>query len=120
MDELFLGEMGIPYLELELMTARSLMNKVRGYEKRSEREYREQWERTRMISYYSFCPIDPSDPEKKNLVPMMEWMPFQWDTEVNNDEVWEKTKAHAMKLKEESDQRWAKLEDNLKKRDVEQ
>ncbi len=51
---------------------------------------------------------------------MMEWMPFQWDTEVNNDEVWEKTKAHAMKLKEESDQRWAKLEDNLKKRDVEQ
>lgn len=102
--------MGMGYRELYEISPRSLFNKIEGH----RWAQRADWERTRLQCYYSFAPIDPEDPEKKRMLPLLQFMPLPWDDEADIEDAWEKTKAHAQQVREESEKRWAKIDEKFK------
>lgn len=100
--------MGMAALELDNITMRRLFNKLRGFQQRE----REEWERLRLQCYFAFSPIDPSDPDGKSMLPLLEFMPFEWDNELPVEDRWEQVKRDAQETRKRSAEMWAKI-DNM-------
>lgn len=107
MEELALGEMGMSFTELEQISPRSLFNKLYGFQK----AHRNSWERTRLQCYFAFSPIDPADPEQKRLLPITDFMPFDWD-DVEQVDRFEQIKKQAEAFRAKAKEGWAKLDNN--------
>lgn len=98
--------MGMSHFELEKITPRSLFNKLIGHRSRD----RQEWERTRLMCFFAFSPINPDDPDNKTLMPVQEFMPLPWDED--GESSWEKIKRDAMNQKQKSAELWRKIDNN--------
>lgn len=96
------------HLELDGISMRRLFNKLRGFRERE----REEWERLRLQCYFAFSPIDPRDTEGKTLLPILDFMPFEWDNELPVEDRWEQIKRDAQERRKKSAEQWAKI-DNM-------
>lgn len=105
MEEIALGEMGMSFFELEEISPRSLFNKLYGFRK----AHRDKWDRTRLQCYFAFSPIDQDDPEKKRLMPITEFMPFEWD-DGNTADRFEELKREAEAYRKRAREGWEKLD----------
>lgn len=90
-------------LELNNITVRSLMNKLKGFRK----SHQDDWERTRMLAYYMVLP-HVTEEEKDNFSPLT-LMPFPWDDETK-EMVTETVREKAKRMKEDRDRLWAKVD----------
>lgn len=73
MEEIALGEMGMPLADLENITPRALFNKIRGFNNLQIQN----WERTRLLAYKMLTPHFKEDQQ----VTPQQVMPFPWDVQ---------------------------------------
>lgn len=62
-----------------------------------KRQYRDRWERTRLICYHSAL----SALDRKKIPGIKKFMPFEWDEEQKDDSVFHRLIAKKKKLKEQ-------------------